>query len=476
MKNTIDTKMSRYGFNNNRGAGQQQWRNFGPPPNMYPPQQQQQQDQYAYAEQPRPSRGRGGFRRGGISNKPKENVRVPLDARERGTMPSGQHLSKTNSELKNDPLYLEAFFPTPSEELVPIAEELNHFTGFDGLTTLIQETYENFSSHNLNFKRSVSLSAYAYYISVFAWARVLHLKRLNKYRLTTDEIEFVDMIYQQGNFILPKSVTLYLSGFGNFTIPSGVETKFNTKPYTYDSNGYFENIEKEFFSVTSYPCISIYAECIMRDLAYTNNPDVGTAWSPNDIAQTWNTRCLGYAPSVALHAMQTAIFERAGVTSENFPSDCSGLLINIRLLNAVQKYLAEIPSLESGPIPANLTGSLGQFVIQTVNSTISQVSAAEDIGSISFSSQSPLSCPGSLSFLGGSFLYRIDKNLTAARSKFFFPFEINNPSVAQVNRLNTLNSGWSPIFDQIYHYSNVPFKPVLRVKKFCSIDVKPVSM
>ncbi|XP_039951493.1 uncharacterized protein LOC120768807 [Bactrocera tryoni] len=63
------------------------------------------------------AKGRGGYRRGGISNKPKEHVRIPLDVKERGTMLTGQHLSKTNSELKNDPLYLEAFFPTPSEEL-----------------------------------------------------------------------------------------------------------------------------------------------------------------------------------------------------------------------------------------------------------------------------------------------------------------------------------------------------------------------
>lgn len=112
-----------------------------------------------------PNRNNPTFRRGGISNNPRENVRAPVTARE---PPTGQHLSKTTSELKNDPLYLEAFVPSDAEELVPIAEELNHFTGFEGLTPLINESYENFCAHSLNFKRSISLSMYNYYITVFA--------------------------------------------------------------------------------------------------------------------------------------------------------------------------------------------------------------------------------------------------------------------------------------------------------------------
>lgn len=473
--------MSRYNFNPvNRGNGHSQWRSSGPPQQHNQNNAQHQAyESYAYNDQPRPSRGRGGYRRGGFSNKPKDNVRAPLEAKEvkeRGTMPTGQHLSKTNSELKNDPLYLEAFFPSPTEELVPIAEELNHYPGLDGLTTLINETYESFSSHSLNFKRSIPVSVYAYYISVLSWARILHIKRLNKYKLTTNEIEFVDMIYQQGNFLLPKTLTIYLSGFGNFNIPSGTESKFNTKYYAYGENGYFEDFDSLYYLSTSYPCMSVYAERVMRDLAYTADNRIGTNWNPNDLEHEWNTRCLGYSPAVRLSDMQIAVLQRAVVASDTFPSDCEGLLVNIRLMNIVQKYLAEIPSFETGPIPANLTGSLGQFVIQTPVSTPSQISFSDDIGSISFSSQSPLSCPGSVFYLGGSFLYRVDSKLSVARSKFFFPFTISIPTQAEIDILNTLNTGWSPIFDQIYHYSNVPFKPVLRIKKFCSIDVKPVSM
>lgn len=475
--------MSRYNFNNNNNGGNFQgfvpdfnnWRD----PNMsyqYNNQHQQRPQQNFGPQRggrPHVFRGRGG-RRGGISNNPKANVRNPVELKEETpkptTMPTGQHLSKTNSEFKNDPLYLEAFMPSPSEELVPIAEELNHFPGFDGLTTLIEETYENFSAHNLNFKRSISLSAYSYYITVLAWARALYLKKLNKYKLTTYELEFIEMIYEQGNFLLPKSVVIYLSGFGNFNIPSGVESKFNLKPYTYNELGYFNDFDTKYYLCTDYPNIAISAERVMRDLAYTENPDIGEAWSPNEIEQDWNSRCIGYAPSTILSDMQCAVLDRAFVRSDNFPSDLNGFLVNVRLMNNVQKYLSEIPSLESGPIPKNLTGSLGQFIIEIP--TVS-VGANDEIGSLSFTSKSPLSCPGSMSFLGGSFLYRVDKDLTPARRKYFYPYTKDSDTQEDKINLNLLNTGWSPIFNQIYHYSNVPFKPVLRVKKFCSIDVKP---
>lgn len=469
-----------FNFHGSNGNG----RNHNQNSNWRDQESQPQQQQQMYAPQPQigqyvapQQRGRsGGYRRGGVSNRPKDNIRMPLEAKEKTGMPGGQHLSKTNSEFKNDPLYLEAFFPSPSEELVPIAEEVNHFTGFDGLMSVINESYENFCAHSINFKRNVSHASYSYYVAVFAWARVLFIKRKNRYKLTTDEIEFVNMIYEEGNYLLPKSVTVYLAGFGNFTIPSGVESKFNTKPYEYDENGYFNNFDTLFYLCSSYPCISIFAERIMRDIGYTANPAIGEAWSPNEIEHDWNTRCIGYSPSVTLSDMQSQTLERSLISFENFPSDCSGLLINIRLLNNIQKYLTEIPSLESGPIPATVTGSVGQFVIAESMNTAAQIAAADEIGSLSYIIQSPLSCPGSMSYLSGAFLYRVDKTLTINRRAFFYPYTVNDPSVQDALNLDLLNTEWSGLFDHIYHYSNVPFKPILRLKRFCSIDVKVGSM
>ncbi|KAI9580833.1 hypothetical protein GQX74_013381 [Glossina fuscipes] len=88
---------------------------------------------------------------------------------------------------------------------------------------------------------------------------------------------------------------------------------------------------------------------------------IGEAWSPQELEHEWNSRCMGYTPSVELPAMQISIFNHAAITMDNFPSDCDCLLINVRLMNLVQIYLTEIASFESGPMPTNLTGSLGEL-------------------------------------------------------------------------------------------------------------------
>lgn len=412
---------------------------------------------------------RGG--RGGFNQRVKE-TRPPIDTAEKprkktGSAPMGQHLSKTSSELKNDPLYMDAFMPKPAEELTEIAEELNHYTGFSGLTGIINESFDNFAAKSVNFKRSIPPSAYAYYIAVMTWARALKLKMLNKYRLTTEERDFVNIIYEQGNYVLPNSISMYLSGFGNFNIPAGPESKFDMKAYAYDDDGYFVDLEDNFYSA-AYPCIAIYAARIVHDIAYSDG--VGEpAWQVDDIDRAWNTRCLGYAPSQRLNEMVLRIFTSCNITADEFPVDVAVIPVNIRLLNNIQKFICEVPTIETSPLPTNLVGSVGQMVMCTPERTLRP---PEDIGSYSFVASTPLMIPGSTSYLGGTFLYRIDKGDN--NSTFFFPYDIRHPTDAQREQLNNLNTGWSPLLEGIKHYSNVPFKSNLRMKKVCSIDIKSI--
>lgn len=95
--------------------------------------------------------------------------------------PPGQHLSKASSEVKNDPLWIEAFAPYSAEEMVPIAEKVNHFVGFEGLTNLTAESYLQICAHNKNFRESVAESVYAYYIATLTWNRALHLQIVSDY-------------------------------------------------------------------------------------------------------------------------------------------------------------------------------------------------------------------------------------------------------------------------------------------------------
>lgn len=419
-------------------------------------------------------RGRGGRARGGFSQnkkptqKPLETRDLTKDVKSDGP-PVGQYLSKTTSDLKNDPLHLEAFMPAPSEALTAVAEELNHYPGFDGLSTLVNETHEQFAAHSHNYKKSVPLSGYAYYISVMSWARALKLKQLNRYTLTSFERDFLDVIYEQGNYVLPKAVGIYLAGLGNITLPEGPESKFNLKPYTYDRQGYFENMDQNFLCA-KYPCIAIFAQRIMHDLDYTLNDDVDLEWLPNELDHNWNTRCLGYAPGVNLSHMEQQIFNTCGITDEDFPSDCEGLMINIRLLNNIQKYLTEVQGLETVPLPASITGSLGQLLIEVPSPVSPRTRLPIDIGSFNFVSKSPVKISASIGYLSGSFLYRISK--LEDRLGFFFPYQIAAPTDEQLLLLDDLNTGWSPIYEGIYHFQNVDFKPGLRMKKVCSINIK----
>lgn len=457
-----------YGFNRNQSfRGGYDRPNYGQRPGQNFEEQNFAPTYYA-------PRGRGGRGRGGFSQnkkptqKPLETKDLTRDVKPDGP-PGGQYLSKTTSDLKNDPLHLEAFMPSPSEALTARAEEINHYPGFDGLSTIVNESHEQFCAHSHNYKKSVPISGYAYYVSVMAWARALKLKQLNRYALTSFERDFLEVIYEQGNYVLPKAIGIYLAGLGNITLPEGPESKFDLKDYDYDEQGYFENMDENFLCA-KYPCIAIFAQRIMRDIDFSTNEEVDENWLPNDLNHIWNTRCIGYAPSVNLSHMEQQIFTACGITDENFPSDCEGLMINIRLLNNIQKYLTEIQGLETVPLPASITGSLGQLLIQRPAHIGARARLPIDIGSFDFVSKSPVKISASIGYLGGSFLYRIHKREN--RHGFFFPFQLANPTVAQLLMLDNLNTGWSPIYNGIYHFENVAFKPNLRIKKVCSINIK----
>lgn len=468
--------------NNNRNRNQRQNVNQGNNSQEYVPNYSgnvevnnvsQQQAQPSGNYQGNYNRSFRGGRGGGFSRNQKQ-TRPPIDTADKPAKkdgpPAGQHLSKTTSDLKNDPLYLDAFMPSPSEELIAVAEELNHYTGFQGLTALINESYENFASKSVNFKRSVPHSAYAYYVSVMAWSRVLLLKKLNKYRISSEERDFVEIIYEQGNFVLPKSIGLYLSGFGNFDIPDGPESKFDTIAYEYEENGHFREMEENYLNAT-YPNISVYAQRICEDLRYTANREGGAAWNVNAIVREWNNRCLGYAPATNLNEMVCRIFQTSGIVVDGFPRDCDVFALNIRLLNNVQKFILEVPTIETVALPSSVTGSIGQMVTN-IPENISLRNLPDNIGSFSFRSNSPLKLPGAPSYLSGTFLYRVDRSRN--HYGFFFPYTIARVTNAQCAILDQTNRGWSPLLMGISHYMNISFKTYLRMKKVCSIDVKSI--
>lgn len=129
----------------------------------------------------------------------------------------------------------------------------------------------------------------------------------------------------------------------------------------------------------------------------------------------------------------------------------------------------EVPTLETVGLPASVAGTVGQ-VLTNKPEPIPIRQLPDDIGSLSFTSRSPLKLPGAPAYLAGSFLYRVDRS--ELYHGFFFPYEIQDPTAAQIQALDLPNRGLSPILMNIVHYINTPFKSNLRMKKVCSIDVK----
>jgi hypothetical protein len=85
-------------------------------------------------------------------------------------LPTPKYLSKTSSEVTNDPLYQEAYFPGPSEELFPEPDRHEIHTVFPALPVLIEESFKRASATKVGFSKRVPESAYALYIATHAWA------------------------------------------------------------------------------------------------------------------------------------------------------------------------------------------------------------------------------------------------------------------------------------------------------------------
>lgn len=401
-------------------------------------------------------------RRGGYAPKQEQSAPQPPVA-ERPKMKPPMHLSKTSSELKNDPAHKDAFMPSAAEELIPIAEEHYHYPGCDGVVALIDETYETIGSYSKNFKESISHSAYSYYISVLLWARMLYLKQKNKQKLTFEELSFIDSVYQDGGYSMPESVHTYLACFGNMNVPSSITTKFNMKPYKYNGGGFFKDMEKDFYLMSSYPCIAIFAQRIQEDLRVTDDHQLDPKWQPDDIDQEFKPTCIGYHDATILGQRQRDFLMRC-VTNDDFGSDNEILPLNTGLMNGVEKYLKTVKNIKLMQMPNTVTGSVGQLLLETpVNTALSE---------ISYRAQSGLRVDGSISYLCGTFLYRVNKQLTSAKARYLMPYKIEHPSHAQIAILNRLNMDWPAILnDEIIHYENVPFNPKLRLKKIVAQDV-----
>lgn len=240
--------------------------------------------------------GKRGPRKQGI---PKSSIGAPVvNPSPPGVVPAGQYLSKVSTELSNDPLSEKAYFPSPSSAFMETASKEEVYSGANVLPTLQDETYNQVCSVNPSYAKSVPKCAHDYYVGVLTYARLVKLHVHNGGSVSHDESLFLTRISEYG-FTVPKSISLFLSGFGETKIPSGRIVFFGMAKPQLESGviplgegrqivipGYFGAIIQNLGAYSSYPCLGIYAQRILQDLVHPLVQPLSLEWDlPADMRE-----------------------------------------------------------------------------------------------------------------------------------------------------------------------------------------------
>lgn len=253
--------------------------------------------------QPYNGRNKNPRQRGGSTNSFKK---PPLE-KVLDEVPKPQHLSKTASVEKNNPLYAESFFTDESQALAPEPDLREIFSGLEVLD-IISDTIHNYCVSKSNgFAKRVPQSAFAYYSATYAYARIIDVHQSNFRGLTFDESEFLSKM-KEFNSPIPKALSTVLAGLGNTTCPNDRDLKFRMLPREYQDGEYQDvEIPGSFGEASpqtqplykSYPCIAVYAQRILADISGDVDWDFPNGIRPaDDNALHPNANMLGYKPSV----------------------------------------------------------------------------------------------------------------------------------------------------------------------------------
>lgn len=415
----------------------------------------------------------------GQQHPPRRQNRRPVSNPLRGPprkgddFPAPSHLSKTESQLKNDPLYEEAFFPSPLEELKPMSKEDFFYPGCDGFTQISHEIFSELTAHDYNYKRNVPECAHEYYLGILLYARLLELHRSNHGTLSYHQSEFLSAI-DTGKYQMPLSFHRYLSGFGNNNLPSGKEQIFAIRdlpieedPETHLS-GYFGNIADNSGLYTSYVCPAILAQKIKECLRYTNTnhqPDwnlpEGLAYMDEiGITYALNEKCLGYSPAIQLSRDQVGFLANQGITQTQFRC-YADVPFHSALMNGIAQYLSEIHDLMLVGMPTTTAGSQGQFVSVTpLTNGRTEVLIP----------QSAYNIIGSLAYLGAGYQYFKIKAKTKECWPNTFP-TIVTPSEEYIASITWPQDHVDPKLLR-YDYVSHEFDPHIRGKEIVKYDMK----
>lgn len=167
---------------------------------------------------------RGGHR--GSGGSARQRLVTPIMAAEAAPreepLPS---LSKTTSQLTNDPLYLESFMNELGTEIRRAPQVSEVHSGHFGFPRLVEEDYKSATARSHIYGINVSESMHAYYVGMNLYARMLEILPKTGNILTVGETDFCTQM-QCEPYSVTKAVEQYASGIGNITIPNSADCDF----------------------------------------------------------------------------------------------------------------------------------------------------------------------------------------------------------------------------------------------------------
>lgn len=397
--------------------------------------------------------------------------------------PAGQYLSKVASDVQNDPLAEKAYFSAPSEEFKRVADRQKIYSGCEIFPQLCEQTYIKASCLSPSYGKTVPRSAHDYFLGVLVNYRLLQLEKLNGRQLSYEEDQFLDQI-QSSSFTVPKSFSMYLSGFGNTKIPKGRELEFKMHHPTLlacevvDGNdswripGYFGSMETAMGQYAAYPATGIMAQRILEDLRKTANHQLPANWDlpvPIRYAKPVNSNCLGYVHAKQLSAEHQMFYANVNLSLLQYEFDNQEVALNIEVMTAVhQKLLYTKQTLY--PLPTSVNGSVGQICVEVVDTQTTSVAVRA-----TFRGQSNSEMPSSEGYLGTTFLYNMLKaydQLAVVKTLLPVTFRVNDAVPLNLRALLNFNYMNSSRTLHIKSFETIGFSPSIRLEDVVRLDSK----
>lgn len=372
-------------------------------------------NQSDYENPPSTSRGRGrgkGRGRGSWNknktNPPNDKTPDKTEKPELTTVPEPKHLSKTSSELTNDPLYEESFFKDFGSSLRRDVDDPRIHSGTTGLKFITENIYKVLITKAARFAKRMPESALAYYFSILTNQRLIKIK-------ATKFVQDIDNV----KYYYPKSFSRYLSGFGNTRVQGGRNLKFLyplavARKVTVNNLRWWGAVnERTHHLYLNYPCPAVYYRRIALEYLGDEVDEDDDDDRPNDIVN-WNlppriranfgwpnVNLQGWKPLGNMTGVQRSFLDAADFDPRAAPRGLEWSY-NPALMNAVSVELENLRFVEAGSVPESSGGSQGQTTFSTCyGDDMYPMISGEFIG------KSNLDISGPIANMGIKHLYRI---------------------------------------------------------------------